>query len=104
MDFEFVDESDPDFDFKALLNEVNEKAEIGHWKAATRKLKKLSRKYATSEMLVPEQTYVSVLEACVQNKLHGARASEPEERFWRKWLTKVTGFLLRLETNASLTL
>lgn len=88
MDFEFVDESDPDFDFKALLNEVNEKAEIGHWKAATRKLKKLSRKYATSEMLVPEQTYVSVLEACVQNKLHGARASEPARKILEEMADK----------------
>ncbi len=81
-DIEFVDESDPDFEFKSLLGEVNEKAEIGHWKAATRKLKKLSRRYVDVEKdrTIPQETYVAVLEACLANKLHGARASEPARK------------------------
>ena len=80
INISFVDESDPDFEFKSLLNEVNEKAEIGHWKAATRKLKKLSKNYVAPDKVVPEETYIAVLEACIQNKLHGARASEPARK------------------------
>jgi hypothetical protein len=76
----FTDESDKDFDFNALISEVNEKAEIGHWKAATRKLKKLSKRYATKENPVPADTYIAVLQACLQDKLHGARASEPARK------------------------
>lgn len=79
-DFDFVDESDPDFEFSSLLREVNEKAELGHWKAATRKLKKLSKRYASDERPIPGETYIAVLEACLGNKLHGARASEPARK------------------------
>lgn len=80
MGFTFVDESDPNFDFKILLDEVNEKAAVGHWKAATRKLKKLSRRQASGDNVIPEKTYVAVLEACLKNKLQGARASEPARK------------------------
>mmetsp|Transcript_16624 Transcript_16624/g.24847 ORF Transcript_16624/g.24847 Transcript_16624/m.24847 type:complete len:736 (-) Transcript_16624:67-2274(-) len=82
MDIQFFDESDPDFEFKSLLAEVNEKAEVGHWKAATRKLKKLSRRYVDAEKgrTIPEETYIAVLEACLANRLHGARASEPARK------------------------
>lgn len=76
----FVDESDPDFDFKALVTEVKEKSMRGHWKAAIRKLKKLSSRFATVERPVPEETYVSVLEVCLANRLQGARASEPARK------------------------
>lgn len=77
---EFCDEGDPDFDFKALLKEVNEKAAVGHWKAATRKLKKLSKRYATKERPIPRETYIAVLNACAEDRLHGARASEPARK------------------------
>lgn len=75
-DVSFVDESDPDFDNNALLAEVEEKAQIGHWKAATRKLKKLNKKMKK----IPSETYIAVLESCLQNKLQGARASEPARK------------------------
>ncbi len=80
MVIDFVDESDPDFDFKALVAEIDEKCELGHWKAATRKLKKLSKRYATPEKPVPRDTYIAVLEACLANRLQGARASEPARK------------------------
>jgi len=79
-DITFCDESDATAEFNSLLAEVNEKASLGHWKAATRKLKKLNKKFATSEMPVPSETYISVLEACLDNRLHGARASEPARK------------------------
>eukprot|EP00557_Chaetoceros_sp_GSL56_P002345 CAMPEP_0176486580 /NCGR_PEP_ID=MMETSP0200_2-20121128/5644_1 /TAXON_ID=947934 /ORGANISM="Chaetoceros sp., Strain GSL56" /LENGTH=738 /DNA_ID=CAMNT_0017883291 /DNA_START=251 /DNA_END=2464 /DNA_ORIENTATION=- len=76
----FVDESDPDFDFNALVTEIQEKSSMGHWKAAVRKLKQLSKRYARPDKPVPEQTFIAVLEACVANRLHGARASEPARK------------------------
>lgn len=79
-DITFCDESDVKAEFDSLLAEVNEKASVGHWKAATRKLKKLNKRYATPEMPVPRETYISVLEACLENRLHGARASEPARK------------------------
>lgn len=79
-EIQFTDESDPDFDFKALTAEIEEKAAVGHWKAATRKLKKLSKKFATAERPVQGETYIAVLEACVANRLQGARASEPARK------------------------
>jgi pentatricopeptide repeat protein len=86
--FAFSDESDTSFNFEALLAEIDEKAELEHWKAATRKLKKLSRRYATDEMPVPQATYSAVLEACVKNKLHGARASEPARKIMEEMAEK----------------
>lgn len=79
-DIQFTDEGDKLFEFNALLDEVNEKAAMGHWKAATRKLKKLSRRYATPENPIPQETYVAVLDACIVDRLHGARASEPARK------------------------
>jgi pentatricopeptide repeat protein len=76
----FSDESDPNFEFNSLLKEVMNKAQIGHWKAATRKLKKLKNCFATPERPVPAEAYVAVLEACVEDRLHGARASIPARK------------------------
>jgi len=84
---QFSDESDPDFDFNSLVSEIQEKCSVGHWKAATRKLKKLSRRYTTPEKKVPQDTYIAVLEACLEDRLHGARASEPA----RKILEQMAG-------------
>ena len=79
-DIAFTDESDPDFDFNALTAEIEERASVGHWKAATRKLKKLNKRFATAERPVAMETYAKVLEACTDNRLQGARASEPARK------------------------
>jgi pentatricopeptide repeat protein len=79
-DFDFKDESDPDFEFNALVNEIDEKVSLGHWKAAIRKLKKLRKRHATPERPVPQETYVKVLEVCLEDRLHGARAAEPARK------------------------
>lgn len=57
-----------------------QKSSIGHWKAASRKLKKLQKNYSTSERPVPRDAYLAVLEACAANRLNGARASEPARK------------------------
>lgn len=84
-DIEFCDESDPSYEFNILLSEINDKAEMGHWKAATRKLKKISRRYKydaskPDQPTVPRETYIAVLESCLKNRLHGARAAEPARK------------------------
>jgi len=79
-EIDFVDDADPDFDFKALVSEVEENTMRGHWKAALRKLKKLNKRFATPERRIPQKTYVSVLQACLADRLHGARASEPARK------------------------
>jgi len=76
---EFVDESDPDFERKDLLRELEEKVEMGHWKAATRKLKRYSRRFGAQEP-ISQETLLSVLEVCMANRLQGARASEPARK------------------------
>jgi len=76
----FCDESDPDFDFKSVLSEVMQKSSLGHWKAATRKLKTLHKKYSSPDSPVPREAYIAVLEACAANRLNGARASEPARK------------------------
>jgi len=77
---DFTDDSDPDFDFNSLNNLILEKCEEGHWKAATRKMKQLRRRYATPEKPIPRETYVAVLNCCLTDRLHGARASEPARK------------------------
>lgn len=69
----FMDQSDPDFERKELLRELDQKVELGHWKAAVRKLKQYSRRFGN----VPEPTLTSVLTVCMDNRLQGCRASEP---------------------------
>jgi hypothetical protein len=58
---------------QALIQEIQQKCRDGHWKAATRKLKKLHRVY---DQTIPESLYIQVLECCMENRLQGARASE----------------------------
>ena len=70
---QFVDESDPDFEAKQLLNELDDKVQKGHWKAALRKLKRYSRLVP----VVEESTIACVLQVCMDHRLQGARASEP---------------------------
>lgn len=76
----FCDESDPDFNFKLVLSEVMHKSSMGHWKSATRKLKKLTKQSSTTDFPVPRDAYLAVLEACAANRLNGARASEPARK------------------------
>lgn len=76
----FCDDSDPDFDFKSVLSEVMEKSSVGHWKAATRKLKALRNKHATPARPVPREAHLAVLEACAAYRLNGARAAEPARK------------------------
>lgn len=78
IDVTFVDQSDPDFDLKDLMRDVTAKSEKGHWKAATRKLKRLTRRF--TDATIPESLYLSVLEACMSNRMQGARASEPARK------------------------
>jgi len=77
---EFCDESDKDFDYKSFRTEVVDKASIGHWKAATRKLKQLQTRFETDERKVDAEAYLAVLGACLDERLHGARASEPARK------------------------
>lgn len=75
----FEDTSDPDFEYKNLVKETMEKAEKVHWKAATRKLRKLTRRFgkqSSAGRSIPENVYTAVLEACMVDRLHGARAAE----------------------------
>ena len=68
---QFMDQSNP---IQELEQEILEKAQAGHWKAATRKLKRRTRMMQSS---IPAEIYHAVLEACMNDRLHGARASEP---------------------------
>lgn len=75
----FEDTSDPDFDYKNLVRETLEKAEMTHWKGATRKLRTLTRRYGKQSPTarpIPEDVYTAVLESCMEDRLHGARAAE----------------------------
>jgi PPR repeat family len=71
----FVDESDPT---KEIISEIEAKAAQNHWKAATRKLKKLTRQFPDN--YVDEAVFLRVLETCMENRLQGARASEPARK------------------------
>jgi len=80
---EFCDESDPYYEYNLILSQINEASKIGHWKSATRKLKKLARRYANNQInnkAIPRETYVSVLKCCLEDRLHGARAAEPARK------------------------
>ena len=81
----FVDESDPDFEVKELQKEILSKAELGHWKAATRKLKKLTRRVQRDKP-VPVEILQAVLEACMEGRLQGARAAEPARKILEQFV------------------
>lgn len=78
----FTDESDNEFEYNDLLSQVMESSSIGHWKKATRKLKQLKKRFTSESRPLPvsRETYISVLEACSKNLLHGARAAEPARK------------------------
>lgn len=91
----FSDESDADFEFNDLLKTVLQKAEVGHWKAATRKLKQLQKRYESPERLIPDSAFVAVLEACTLDRMHGARAAEPTRKVVEEMA--VRGYSIRPE-------
>lgn len=69
------------------MEEIQSRAERGHWKAATRKLKKLTRWSANAAaasdkkpIVITEALYNSVLDSCMEDRLQGARASEPARK------------------------
>jgi len=74
----FTDSSDPDYEYNSFISQISEKCEMGHWKTAARKLKQLSRRFPTRD--VPYETYLSVLETCAADRLHGARAAIPARK------------------------
>jgi pentatricopeptide repeat protein len=80
---EFLDQSDPDYEFNELIRDTLEKAEQGHWKGASRKLKRLIRRYGVSSSdprPIPEEVFQQTLSACMEDRLHGARAAEPARK------------------------
>ena len=79
----FEDNSDPDFEYKDLQRDILELSAKNHWKTATRRLKKLTKNYGISSdspREIPEELFTSVLEACMVDRLHFARAAEPTRR------------------------
>ena len=70
--------STQDVDYNELLEEIRQKAEINHWKVATRKLKKLKKNFL--RQTIPEDIFLVTLKACMADRLNGARASEPARR------------------------
>jgi len=79
----FLDDSDPDFDFNSLLKEIHTLSEKVHWKSASRKFKKLIKRFgnaAPESREIPEKVFTDVLMAYMQSRLHGARAAEPARR------------------------
>ena len=69
-----------------MVTDIKLKCEQNHWKAATRKLKKLTRQLSKtndSEQyydIVSEELLLQVLTVCAANRLQGARASEPSRK------------------------
>lgn len=79
----FQDESDPDFDFNNLIREIAELSEKVHWKKASRRFKKLIKRFGNGSpeaREIPEKVFTDVLTALKQSRLHGARAAEPARR------------------------
>ena len=94
----FEDTSDPDFEFNDLVNETMEKAEKFHWKGATRKLKRLKKRFgkdSADPRDIPEDVFVAVLEACSEDRLHGARAAESA----RKIMEEMAGLGYEIPTD-----
>lgn len=82
MAIDFVDESDP---VGEMITEIEAKCLQGHWKSATRKLKQTTRRFPYE---VAEETFVKVLTACSENRLQGARASEPARKIMEQLVEK----------------
>lgn len=74
---------DPDLEFNELISVTLQKAKILHWKAATRKLKTIRRRFgpaSSDPRTIPEEVYTTTLKACTAERMHGARAAEPARK------------------------
>ena len=69
-----------------MVADVHQKCDQQHWKAATRKLKKLTRQFP--DEYVDEEVYLDVLNVCMENRLQGARASEPARKVMEQLVEK----------------
>lgn len=58
---------------------------MGHWKAATRKLKKLTRRVQRDKP-VPLEILEAVLESCTAARMQGARAAEPARKILEQYV------------------
>jgi len=79
----FQDDSDPDFDFNSLVQEISQLSEKVHWKKASRRLKKLVKNFGKESpdpRELPEKVFIDLLTALMQSRLHGARAAEPARK------------------------
>jgi hypothetical protein len=84
--YTFQDDSKP---IQGFIDEIEGKAEMGHWKAATRKLKSLTKLSAKDDtVIIPESVYINVLDSCMGDRLHGARASEPARKILEQMVEK----------------
>jgi hypothetical protein len=96
---EFQDNSDPDFEFNELVNDTLDKAEKSHWKAATRNLRKLRRRFgpaSSDPRTIPEEVYTTTLKACIAERMHGARAAEPARKIMEEMVE--VGYLIPTDT------
>jgi pentatricopeptide repeat protein len=78
-----------------LLSEIRDKAKAGHWKSATRKLKRLSRQVDAGSLggidnggSIPKEVYDVVLQSCMADRLHGARASESVRKIMEQMIER----------------
>lgn len=79
----FRDDSDPDFDFKSLLEDISALTQKVYWKKASRRFKTLIKRFghnSPESRQIPENIFIDVLTAFMQSRLHGARAAEPARR------------------------
>jgi len=79
----FQDDSDPDFDFNSLVEEISHLSDKVHWKTGSRRFKKLIKRFGINSpeaREIPEKVFTDLLTALMQSRLHGARAAEPARR------------------------
>jgi hypothetical protein len=65
------------------VKDVRDHSAKTHWKAASRKLKKLVQKYgkgSSDPREIAEDVFTTALRAYMENRLHAARAAEPARR------------------------
>ena len=66
-----------------MVADISALSEKVHWKKANRRLKKLVKLFGVDSAQprkIPEKAFTDVLTACMQSRLHGARAAESARR------------------------
>jgi len=77
----FEDTSDPDFDYKSVVSEIEELCSAGHWKKVTRRMKTLTKSHFSEEVPnIPQELLTKTLTCYAEDRLHGARAAEPARK------------------------